>query len=73
VGGEHLLLTDGVANVSVYVEPRSPNGVAGMTLGTRGALSIYSRDAGSQRVVVLGTVPAATVQRIALALRPVPP
>ena len=42
-------------------------------MGTRGALSIYSRDADTQHVVVLGTVPAATVQRIALALRPVQP
>lgn len=71
--GEHLLLTDGVANVSVYVEPRAPSGVAGVTLGTRGALSVYSRDAGTQRVVVLGNVPAATVQRIAQALKPVSP
>lgn len=72
-GGEHLLLTDGVANVSVYVEPRAPNGVAGVSVGTRGALSVYSSDAETQHVVVLGTVPAATVQRIAMALRPVKP
>jgi sigma-E factor negative regulatory protein RseB len=72
-GGEHLLLTDGVANVSVYVEPRAPNGVSGVSVGMRGALSVYSRDAETQRVVVLGTVPAATVQRIALGLRAVTP
>ena len=72
-GGEHLLLTDGVANVSVYVEPRVANGVAGESLGTRGALSVYSRDDDTQHVVVLGTVPAATVQRIGQGLRAVKP
>ncbi len=73
LGGEHLLLTDGVANISVYVEPRAPNGVAGESLGTRGALSVYSRDGDTRHVVVLGTVPAATAQRIGLSLRPVKP
>jgi sigma-E factor negative regulatory protein RseB len=72
-GGEHLLLTDGVANVSVYLEPRAASGVAGVSLGTRGALSVYSRDAETLHVVVLGTVPPATVQRIAQALRPLRP
>jgi len=68
--GEHLLLTDGVANVSVYVEPRADDGTAGVSAGGRGALSVYSRDLGVQRVVVRGNVPARTAKRIAEALQP---
>jgi len=68
---EHLLLTDGVANVSVYVEPRVDDGVMGVSVGGRGALSVFSRDMDALRVVVLGNVPTRTAQRIAAALQPV--
>jgi sigma-E factor negative regulatory protein RseB len=67
---EHLLLTDGVANVSVYVEPRADDVAVGVSVGGRGALSVYSRDMDALRVVVLGNVPVRTAQRIADALRP---
>lgn len=64
---EHQMYTDGVANVSVYIEPRSASSAAAADgSAVRGALSIYSHDAGSAwRVTALGDVPGATVERIA--------
>ena len=67
-GGEHLLLTDGVATVSVYVEPSAAGAFGSPGVATRGALSLFSRNLAAHRVLVLGTVPARTVESIALAL-----
>lgn len=68
---EHHVYSDGVANVSVYVEPRdprqpeTPDGAL-----TRGVLNIYSRVDGDWKITVLGDVPRATVQRIARSVQP---
>ncbi|MFC4821516.1 MucB/RseB C-terminal domain-containing protein [Dokdonella ginsengisoli] len=68
---EHHVYSDGVANVSVYVEPRDPrqpDGPDGVL--TRGVLNIYSRIDGDWKITVLGDVPRATVQRIARSVQP---
>lgn len=63
---EHYTYSDGVANVSVYVEPRDPKEPAGPdSASTRGVLNIYSHSEEDRRVVVVGDVPRATVQRMA--------
>ncbi len=68
---EHYLYSDGIANVSVYVEPRdqrqppAPDGAL-----TRGALNVYVRSDGEWKITVLGDVPRATVQRMARSVRP---
>ncbi len=68
---EHLIYTDGIANVSVYAEPRTAT-VQSTRVATRGVLSIYALDAGSWRITALGDVPPATVERIARSTRQVP-
>jgi sigma-E factor negative regulatory protein RseB len=67
---EHLIYTDGIASVSVYVEPHadSAQAVAESTI-VRGALSIHSREASGMRVTALGDVPPATVQAMARSVR----
>jgi sigma-E factor negative regulatory protein RseB len=72
---EQLVYTDGIASVSVYVEPHAdakkagaPPAVAESTI-VRGALSIHSRDAGGVKVTALGDVPPATVQAMARSVR----
>jgi sigma-E factor negative regulatory protein RseB len=72
---EQLVYTDGVASVSVYVEPHAAaeksdaaTAIAESTI-VRGALSIHSRDAGGLRVTALGDVPPATVQAMAKSVR----
>lgn len=71
---EHQVYSDGVANVSVYVEPRDPRQAdAPDSVLTRGVLSIYSRVDGDWKITVLGDVPRATVQRIARSVRAAAP
>jgi len=64
-GTQHLLYSDGLAYVSVYIEQLRP-GSAPMGGGMRrGALSVYARTMSDQQVVVVGDVPAATAEKIA--------
>jgi sigma-E factor negative regulatory protein RseB len=70
---EHHTYTDGVANVSVYVEPRDPTLPAlPDRVSSRGVLSIYSRSSGAWTITALGDVPRATVQRIAQSMQATP-
>jgi sigma-E factor negative regulatory protein RseB len=71
---EHHLYSDGIADVSVYVEPRDANAPAAQDRSmARGALNAYSRDIGAWRITALGDVPRATVERIARSTQPVAP
>lgn len=61
---EHLVFSDGMASVSVFVEPyqegeRALNGASRM-----GAMNAYGRVAGQHKILVVGEVPAATVMLI---------
>ncbi|MET0229969.1 MAG: MucB/RseB C-terminal domain-containing protein, partial [Rhodanobacteraceae bacterium] len=74
---EQLVYSDGIASVSIYVEPHADAGktegataIAESTI-VRGALSIHSRDAGGLKVTALGDVPPATVQAMAKSVRAV--
>lgn len=67
---EHQMYTDGLANVSVYIEPRGD--VAATDLAaTRGVIALYAHADGAWKVTVLGDVPRATVERIARSVQPV--
>jgi len=67
---EHLIYTDGIASVSVYVEPQAQAapGAAESTI-VHGAVSIHSLDSGGVHVTALGDVPPATVQAMARSVR----
>ncbi len=62
----HMVYSDGLAAVSVFIEPlegrRDPvrTGLASM-----GAIHIYTREVANHRVTVVGEAPAISVQRIA--------
>jgi sigma-E factor negative regulatory protein RseB len=72
---EQLVYTDGIASVSIYVEPhadaKKAEGTTAVAESTivRGALSIHSRDTGGLKVTALGDVPPATVQAMAKSVR----
>ncbi|HEX5122032.1 MAG TPA: MucB/RseB C-terminal domain-containing protein [Rhodanobacteraceae bacterium] len=69
---EHLVYSDGLASVSVYIEPHALAApVAVEKAMARGVLSIHSVDAAGVRVTALGDVPPATVQAMARGVRPV--
>lgn len=63
-GEEHQVFSDGLASVSVYVEPHD-GGQAAPSSTTRGAISAFSRHHDGFRVYVIGDVPERTAQRIA--------
>lgn len=70
-GAEHLLFSDGIASVSVYVEAVSDDSDDDVAM-TRGAMNVYVHRIGEWRLTAMGNVPAATVQYFATMLQPVP-
>ncbi len=68
---EHLVYSDGLASVSVFVEPAG-RGDAGMVGPAHiGAAHAYSALVHGHQVTVVGEVPALTARRIALSMSPV--
>jgi sigma-E factor negative regulatory protein RseB len=65
-----LLYSDGLASVSVYIEPVS-GAQRGQSAMSRGAVNMRSFRQGGRRVVAIGKVPAATVDYFARNARPV--
>jgi sigma-E factor negative regulatory protein RseB len=58
----HVLFSDGVASISVFIEPATESQEAeGLT--NIGPVNVYRRQAGGSRLVVMGEVPAFSVKR----------
>ena len=72
-GAEHLVYSDGLAGVSVYIEPLAPQSDEISALSVRGTLNIYTQTQGTWRVTAMGNVPALTVQQMAQSVTPLPP
>lgn len=67
---QHFLLTDGLARVSVYVEPEHPGVLSGAV--QLGSISALAQAHGDHWVTLIGEVPPQTLQRILAGLQPVP-
>jgi len=67
----HVMLSDGMASVSVYVEYVDKSTHTGVALGvsTMGAMNAFTRSMDAALITVVGEVPSATVESIALAVR----
>jgi sigma-E factor negative regulatory protein RseB len=63
----HIVYSDGLAAVSVFIEPL-PKGRPAQSLSHQGAVNIYMRPVADHMVTVLGEAPAATVMQIANSL-----
>lgn len=61
----HIVFSDGLASVSVFIEPAAPRQKVAEGLTQQGAINIYFRGLGEHRITVLGETPAATVKLIA--------
>lgn len=61
----HLVYSDGLASVSVFIEPRDTQAAPMHGLARVGAAFAYSRDLDGHQVTAVGEVPAATVEAIA--------
>jgi sigma-E factor negative regulatory protein RseB len=66
----HLLFSDGMAYVSVYIEPLASSGRPMDGAVKRGAMNLYARPVDNNQVVVIGDVPAATAEKIARSVEP---
>ena len=62
---EHMVFSDGLATVSVYVEKLAANSKAFTGLSNMGAMNAYGTVLDDHQVTVVGEVPAATVQSMA--------
>lgn len=63
--GEHWVYCDGLARVSVFVEPLRADRPPLSGMQRRGLLSVFGRVAAGRQVVVVGEVPPATAERFA--------
>lgn len=64
----HVLVSDGLANVSVFIEPDTAP--ASTERSREGTTSTYSLTTGEYRVTAVGEVPAATVEQVSRSLQP---
>ncbi|MDZ4730951.1 MAG: MucB/RseB C-terminal domain-containing protein [Xanthomonadales bacterium] len=62
---QHQVYSDGIASVSLYVEPLNVEAGAGLGLRELGTSHIFSRKTNDVLVTVVGDVPALTVEKIA--------
>ena len=67
-----IVLSDGLAAVSIFIEPIPACRLTQSALSHQGAVNIYKRPYGNHVVTVLGEAPPATIMQIAnsLELRP---
>jgi sigma-E factor negative regulatory protein RseB len=61
----HMVYSDGLAAVSVFIEPVATRHRISEGLSRQGAINIYTRTLNDQVVTVLGEAPATTVMQIA--------
>jgi len=70
---EHLVYSDGVATVSVYVEAAQEDPELKLGLGQLGTTHVFTRESKGELITVLGDVPAVTVKLIAESVEPTDP
>jgi sigma-E factor negative regulatory protein RseB len=62
---QHSVYTDGLASVSIFVEPAESDAMPLRGLSRMGAVHAFGREVDGHQVTVVGEVPAATVESIA--------
>lgn len=68
--GEHQFYGDGLASVSVYIEPHRAEAAPLSGPARRGGINFFGRVHGGYQVTVVGEVPELTVQRVAQGMLP---
>lgn len=61
---KHLVLSDGLAAVSVFIEPIAGGAGPIQGLASQGGINVYARQVADHQVTVLGEVPMATVMQV---------
>ncbi len=66
----HLVYSDGLAAISVFIEPMPKTPPAAGPLAYQGSVNIYVRPQAEQMLTVVGETPARTVRQVAESLSP---
>ena len=66
----HMIYSDGLAAVSIFIEPAATRNKINEGLSQQGAINIYTRTINDQVVTVLGEAPATTIMQIANSVSP---
>lgn len=67
----HMVYSDGMASISLFIEPAGAGGEGeGSEVTASGAINIYRRIAGSHRITALGEVPLKTLRQLADGVEP---
>ena len=66
---EHMVFSDGLATLSVYIEKAKSEAEAFLGLSTMGAMNAFGAVIDGYQVTVVGEVPPATVQMVAASVR----
>jgi sigma-E factor negative regulatory protein RseB len=67
---EHLVFTDGLATISVFVEKLDGTSPPLQGSSHRGSMNTFGTVVNGHQILVIGEAPAATVQRIAVSIQP---
>ncbi len=67
---QHSVYTDGLASVSIFVEPADTDAMPLRGLSRMGAVHAFGREIEGHQVTIVGEVPAATVKHIARGVEP---
>jgi sigma-E factor negative regulatory protein RseB len=59
-----IVLSDGLATVSIFVEPNGPQARTAESASEDGTTTFFTRPMGENLVTVLGEVPLATAQQV---------
>lgn len=65
VSANHLVFSDELVAVSVFIEPLAGKGKSVSGLSSQGSINVYTKPVADYQVTVLGEVPAMTVMQIA--------
>lgn len=65
---DHVVFSDGLASVSLFIEVLTKNAMPKVSLISRGATNIYVQAINGHRLTVVGEVPQVTVKKIAEAV-----
>ena len=68
---QHLIFSDGIAAVSVFIEPGAPTGPRPPETSSMGSANAYSTSVEGHVVTAVGEVPAETVRDIASSVAPI--
>jgi sigma-E factor negative regulatory protein RseB len=68
---QHLIFSDGIAAISIFIEPGAPSGPRPPETSSMGSANAYSTSVKGHVITAIGEVPAATVREIANSVAPV--